>query len=615
MRLLRDLIGATLSGRYRLLTRIAGGGLGDVYQARDERLNRIVAVKVLECSMTEDDELIERFRAEARAAARLSHRNIVSVYDWGQDEDLCYMVMEYVGGSDLRDLLVAEGSLEPGQAVEIVTAVCGALAAAHSAGLVHGDVKPENVLISSNGDIKVADFGIAAVADAERATRGGHLPGTARYLSPEQARGDEATAQSDVWAAGVLLGELLTGRLPLRGESDLVRRRGSQDVIPPSYFAPAVPREVDAIVMRASAADPAQRFDDAGTMAAALGRVAARSVPDAPPVTSLVDDLARRVHLPDAGRISRRKSRLEPRRSRRQRRRRIRLTRLAVVLAALAGLVWLGGNAVPAVLGPAEVTVPDLVGLTPARADHRAEARGLALKIVDHKRTLAQPEGRIVAQSRAEGRIEEGSTLRVVLSSGPPKVAVPPVTGLLRDGAEAKLRAAHLTVGHVVSRHSGRPEGLVLAQEPAEGKLERGTKIDLVVSAGLRPVTVPDVLGMSRAKAAKTLEKAGFSVEVGNGYSDSVPEGDVISTAPGGGVSTRRGSKVEVVVSSGPQYRQVQLPDVRNLSSDAARQRLESLGLTVSIVDSCGGGTTVVETEPIAGSTVRQGDKVALYVC
>lgn len=615
MRLMRDLIGATLSGRYRLLTRIAGGGMGDVYEARDERLNRLVAVKVLECSVAEDDELIERFRAEARAAARLTHPNIVSVYDWGRDEDLCYMVMEYVGGSDLRDLLIAEGSLEPGQAVEVVIAVCGALTAAHGAGVVHRDIKPENVLVASTGEIKVADFGIAAVADAERAAHGAHASGTARYLSPEQARGEDATPQSDVWAAGVLLAELLTGRLPLRGESDLVRRRAGQEPVPPSYFVPAVPRDVDAVVMRACALDPAERFEDAGTMAAALGRVAARSVPDAPSVTSLVDDLARRVHLPDAGRISRRKSRAEPRRARRQRRRRIRLARLAVVLVGLVGLVWLGGNAVPAVLGPAEVAVPDLVGLSPAGADQRAQAVGLDVRIVDHRRTLAEPAGRIVTQSRTGGRLEEGSTVRVVLSAGAPKVRVPPVTGLLRDGARTRLRAAHLRVGRVTARHSGKPQGLVLAQQPTEGKLERGTTIDLVVSAGLRPVTVPDVLGMSRAKATNTLEEAGFRVEAGTGYSSSVPDGDVISTAPGGDVSTRRGSKVEMVVSSGPQYRKVQLPDVRNLSSDAARQRLESLGLTVSIVDSCGGGTTVVETEPIAGSTVRQGDKVALYVC
>ncbi|CAN5695664.1 Stk1 family PASTA domain-containing Ser/Thr kinase [soil metagenome] len=614
MRLMRDLIGATLSGRYRLLTRIAGGGVGDVYQARDERLNRLVAVKVLECSVAEDDELIERFREEARAAARLTHPNIVSVYDWGQDEDLCYMVMEYVGGSDLRDLLVAEGSLEPGQAVEVVTAVCGALAAAHGAGLVHRDIKPENVLIASAGEIKVADFGIAAVADAERAAQGAHVPGTAHYLSPEQARGEEATPQSDVWAAGVLLAELLTGRLPLRGESDL-RRRSGQEPVPPSYFVPSVPRDVDAIVMRACAIDPVERFEDAGTMAAALGRVAARSVPDAPPVTSLVDDLARRVHLPDAGRISRRNSRAEPRRTGRQRRRRLRLARLAVVLAGLGALVWVGGNAVPAVLGPAEVAVPDLVGLSPERADHRAEAVGLDMKIVDERRTLAEPEGRIVAQSRTGGQLKEGSTLRVVLSSGPPKTKVPPVTGLLREGARERLQAAHLRVGRVTSHHSARPAGLVLAQRPTGGKLERGAGVDLVLSAGLRPVTVPDVLGMTEAKATKTLEAAGFRVEVGTGYSNSVPEGEVISTAPGRDVSTRRGSKVEVVVSSGPQYRKVQLPDVRNLSSDAARRRLESLGLTVTIVDSCGGGTTVVETEPIAGSTVRQGDKVALYVC
>ncbi|HEX2196679.1 MAG TPA: protein kinase, partial [Actinomycetota bacterium] len=218
MRLMRDLVGETLSDRYRLVARVAGGGMGEVYRGHDVLLDRPVAVKILQPSLAADPDLVDRFKDEARAAARLTHPNIVAVHDWGAaDDHTYYMVMEFVAGTDLRDLLVSRGCLAPAQAAEIMACVCDALAAAHAAGVVHRDVKPENVLIARNGRVKVADFGIAAVADADRTMPGGGIPGTLRYLSPEQAAGREASPASDVWAAGAVLSELLTGRPPQQG--------------------------------------------------------------------------------------------------------------------------------------------------------------------------------------------------------------------------------------------------------------------------------------------------------------------------------------------------------------------------------------------------------------
>src|SRR5918998_6066561 len=274
MRLMRDLVGETLSDRYRLVARVAGGGMGEVYRGHDVLLDRPVAVKILQPSLAADPDLVERFKDEARAAARLTHPSIVSVHDWGEaDEQTYYMVMEFVAGTDLRDLLVSRGSLAPAQAAEIMACVCDALAAAHAAGVVHRDVKPENVLIDRAGRVKVADFGIAVVADADRTMPGGGIPGTLRYLSPEQATGHEASPASDIWAAGAVLSELLTGRPPQQGSgADLLRRRAVEPPVAPSTFDQTLPQALDDIVLRACALEPEDRFGDATEMAAALRR-------------------------------------------------------------------------------------------------------------------------------------------------------------------------------------------------------------------------------------------------------------------------------------------------------------------------------------------------------
>ncbi|MDQ3645383.1 MAG: protein kinase, partial [Actinomycetota bacterium] len=293
MKVMRDLVGETLSHRYRLVARVAGGGMGEVYRGHDLLLDRSVAVKILQPSLAQDPELVERFRAEARAAARLTHPNIVGVHDWGCEGDRTYyMVMEYVSGTDLRDVLVARGSLQQRQAVEIVASVCDALHVAHLKGLVHRDVKPENILLNRSGEVKVADFGIAIVVDADRTSPGGMIPGTLRYLSPEQARGAHATAASDLWAAGAVLSELLTGLPPLQGAGpELLTRRAQEPPRPPSSWDPEIPEELDEIVLKACALDPAQRFGNAVEMAGALRRIATFRLAEAEPLEALLDQV------------------------------------------------------------------------------------------------------------------------------------------------------------------------------------------------------------------------------------------------------------------------------------------------------------------------------------
>lgn len=603
----RDLAGALFANRYQLVGKLAGGGMGEVYRGHDLLLDRAVAIKVLQPSLAEDQELVARFKAEARAAARLTHPNAVAVYDWGCEGDATYyMVMEYVPGTDLRDVLVSKEIVEPAQAVEIVAAVCDALAAAHSRGLVHRDVKPENVLIDRDGRVKVADFGIAILAGADPFASGPQM-GTLRYLAPEQARGKEASASSDVWAAGALLSELLTGRPPLQGSGpDLLKRRAEELPTAPSHLDPRIPADLDAIVLRACALEPSDRFADASDMAAALRRVAARSLADAPPVAALLEEVTGEIHLPD----------LEPTSfgARRRRGAGSWLRRRVALVAAAAVLV---GAAVGAaeLFGAGEVSVPKLVGASLATARERAAETGVSLDIAGRESSFTIPAGQVISQRPLRGDVPEGATVRVVVSSGLPLMEVPTVVGMDLGPARVRLRVRGLEVAGISQTYAPAPAGTVLEQSVSKGRLRWGSSLDLVVSKGPQPVAVPDVTGATLQGAKRTLGDAGFQVEVEEVYSDDIPAGRVVATSPSGGEQAPEGSVVRIAVSVGPRYKSLRMPDVRNMSVDAARARLEALGLRVRIVEACDGGTTVVDTDPIAGTTVRENDLVALFLC
>ena len=611
MKVMRDLVGETLSHRYRLVARVAGGGMGEVYRGHDLLLDRSVAVKILQPSLASDPELVERFRAEARAAARLTHPNIVGVHDWGcEGERTYYMVMEYVSGTDLRDVLVARGNLAPRQAVEIVASVCDALHVAHSKGLVHRDVKPENILLNRAGEVKVADFGIAIVADADRTSPGGMIPGTLRYLSPEQARGGDATAASDLWAAGAVLSELLTGLPPLQGAGgELLQRRAHEPPRPPSSWDKNIPSELDDIVMRACALDPMDRFASASEMAGALRRISTSRLGDAPALDTLLDHETGEIALIDPNMTSH----MTPRRAAGRRR-----PRLRSMFAALIMLLLLAGTAgaVNAFVMPQMVRVPDLEGLERAAAERRAANLDLEVLVVGRENHLSIEKGSVIEQLPASGELEEGSTIELVLSSGPPKVKLPDLVGLKLDEATAKLEAKDLFLGEISKEYSLEPEGTVIEQSETGAKIVIGTEVDLVVSKGPEPLEVPDVSGLSEAKAVAQLQAAGFDPLPVDAYSDDVKVGRVISTSPGATEIIGEGSKVEVYVSIGPEFERLKMPDVIGQDVDAARSQLESLGLRVTIQTPCGEGSrTVVETDPIPMTTIYENDLVALFLC
>ena len=613
MRVMGDLVGEVLSHRYRLVARIAGGGMGEVYRGHDLLLDRTVAVKVLQPSLAADRELVQRFKAEARAAARLSHPNIVAVHDWGAENDKTYyMVMEYVSGTDLRDLLVNRGSLDPAQAASIMASVCEALYVAHSSGLIHRDVKPENILLARDGTVKVADFGIAAMVDADRTAPGGTIPGTLRYLAPEQARGHEATSASDIWAAGAVLCELLTGSPPGSGTGvDLIRQRASEKVSPPSSMGVKVPRELDAIVMKACALETEDRYVSADLMAQDLRALAGDGLAEAPPVDLLLDHVTGEIRLPDmepttfvSGRT--RKKQLRQRRAR---------ARLLIVLPLLLLLIAGGAKAAGWLFAPEMIPVPDLVGDARGNAAAALQEQGLELEITGRERTGEVEPGQIISQTPSSGEIEEGSAIQVVVSAGYPKLPVSDVVGLSLEAAQQRLRLHKLEVGKVEHVYSQKPEGEVISQAPADGELEWHSKVDLVVSKGPEPVEVPGVVGQKAADAVAAVEAAGFVAVTVEAYSDDVEEGKVISTDPEGSQVVGKGSEVRIYVSIGPEFKELKMPDLRGASLSDAQAKLSSLGLQYRVIQSCAGGSTVVETDPIAGTTVRENDRVALFVC
>ncbi|HET7482898.1 MAG TPA: Stk1 family PASTA domain-containing Ser/Thr kinase [Actinomycetota bacterium] len=608
---MRDLVGEVLSHRYRIVARIAGGGMGEVYRGHDLLLDRSVAVKVLQPSLATDPDLVARFRAEARAAARLSHPNIVAVHDWGAEDDhTYYMVMEYVSGSDLRDLLVSRGSLDPAHAAGIMASVCEALSVAHAHGLIHRDVKPENILLARDGTVKVADFGIAAMVDADRTMPGGTIHGTLRYVAPEQARGEDAGPQADIWAAGAVLAELVTGSPPGRGSgADVLRHRANEQVEAPSKMDPSIPRAIDDIVATACALDPADRYQNAAEMARDLRSLTDTDVEAGPGVEMLLDHVTGEIRLPDMEPttfVSNRSLKRAGRRAPRARFVAIAILVLLVAAGAAKGATWL--------FGARDVAVPSLRGLAKGAATRRADDRGLDITVVDRERSPTVPKGHVISQSPKSGQIQEGSKIEVVLSSGYPLFEIPDVTGLTKDLAAIRLHIRKFEIGDVTYEYSMKPEGTVISQSPADGKREWFTKVGLVVSKGPEPVAVPDVVGKSRGAALDALRSEGFVPVPVDAYSDDVPEGKVVSTDPATGEVIGRGSEIRVYISVGPRFAEVTMPDVRGMGVDEAKAKLTALGLRVHVVQSCP-GSIVVETQPIAGTKLHEHDTVALFVC
>lgn len=651
-------MGRLLDGRYRIEATVASGGMATVYRALDTRLDRVVALKVMHPELAVDGEFVGRFIREARAAAKLSHPAVVGVFDQGEDSGTVYLSMEYVEGRTLRQILRERGRLTPVEALDMIEPVLAALTAAHEAGIVHCDVKPENVLVSENGKVKVADFGLAKALTDPAATSG-PLLGTVNYISPEQALGEPATPRSDVYAVGIMLYELLTGSPPHAASTDeaVVRNHIDRDVPPPSAADATVPPAMDSLVRRLTARDPHRRYasaevaelaleqargsagtyvegleslDSAGvSVDEALHRADPEQVPSGqqtsllpvtPPPTE--PGTARRARRSNAMPTTTRQpgparrtatarragssNRASGRRGGQWRQFAVLGVLIALIGGVIAGAWWLGEGRY--------IETPSLLDLTYEEAQLRAEEDGLRIVHGGNEPSDTFAEGHIMRTDPAPGeKALRGVNVVVFTSSGPDVVGVPDVRDLPQAEAEERLADEGLSADVTEEFSTDVDEGRVISQSEDPGAEVKGdSTIALVVSRGPEPLEITDYTGRSAEQAERELSDLGFEVTVAEGDNSNVQPGIVISQEPRFGTG-HAGDEIELVVATQPAT--IAMPNVVGAPAEQAENHLRDLGFTNIRIDERGPGLgLVVRQRPRAGDEVRPDQEIVLRV-
>ncbi|MEU4601740.1 Stk1 family PASTA domain-containing Ser/Thr kinase [Kribbella sp. NPDC023972] len=636
------LVGRVLDGRYRVGARVAKGGMATVYKALDMRLDRVVALKVMHDGLGDDAQFARRFVAEARAAARLSHPNVVAVFDQGDDDGTLFLAMEYVPGRTLRDVIREQAPLSPARALDLLAPILSALSAAHDAGIVHRDIKPENVLISDNGVVKVADFGLArAVSATGNTATQGLLMGTVSYLAPELVTDGSADARSDVYSSGILLYEMLTGNKPHSGDTPIqvAYAHVHADVPAPSLEQPSIPPYVDALVQRATARDRDLRPADARVLSRQVHRVRSaleEGLPDDPDLTgdltvpiqqirqdSGYDDGYTRGGLDDNGQVLRHDTIVvpvengrptgAPRRVQAPPQRKGRgLIALIAILAAAIGIgtaAWYYGI-------HRYTTTPSLVRMVPAAAAAEAEKAGLRTTLANQDFSEDVPRGEVMATDPAAGdRIRKNGEVGLTVSKGPERYRVPQLAGLELDAAKRALDPIKLITGQINEQYSETvPAGRVIAFSPKfDSVVKPGTAVNLAISKGRKPIAVPDTTGKSYRDARGELRKLGFVVGRTDQYDEKVAEGKVISQNPNSGTLFAK-DKVQLVVSKGPPL--VEIPNVKRKNLADAQKILTEAGFTVKVEKAPFnlGLNIVAAQNPGAGKLAKPGSQVVITV-
>ncbi|MCW2770373.1 MAG: pknB [Aeromicrobium sp.] len=661
------LVGRVLSDRYLIGQRIARGGMASVFKATDQRLDREVAIKIMHHGLGDDQQFTQRFVREARSAAKLNHRNVVSVFDQGMDGEVTYLVMEYVPGHTLRDVMRVESPMPPYRALELLEQVLIALSAAHAARLVHRDVKPENVLITPDGEVKVADFGLARAVSAATTATGGTLIGTVSYLAPEIVTNDGADARSDVYACGAMLFEMLTGTKPHSGESPIqvAYKHVHEDIAPPSRVQQGIPPYVDALVARATVRDRDQRSTDArvllqqvrsvqralgaglvedpelvadlapggrvdedaaatvpvrrATVAAGVTQSAGASAPTEM-VRSSEDTMQWSAGLTDEPPVLPRDAAkplgLHPEMSREEYGRATNkppshrgrnLLIIAVLLALLAGaLTWYYTDL-------RYDSTPVLNGSTEKVAKKNAEAEGFSFKVVERTFSEDDPLGTVISTDPGPGdKILPGSTIEAVVSKGPDRVSIPKgnLAGLTIDEAKRELAKVDLVLGERTAAYDDKvdKDRIIKADGITSSTLlKRGDKVPVVVSKGRQPIAIDSQVGRDVDEATAALENAGFAVTTSTAFDDKVKKGVVISQDPADGTGFR-GDTITLKVSKGAEL--VAVPDVKGKPRDEATRILEKRGFKVRTFGA--GNFTVASQSPNGGTKQRKGSTVTI---
>ena len=613
------------ANRYELGEEIGRGGMADVYLAHDRLLDRRVAVKVLSPAFASDPTNFERFRREAQSAAGLNHPNIVAVYDWGEDDNTSFIVMEYVPGQTLRDLIQAYGHLSPNEAARIAAEIADALSFAHEHGVVHRDVKPGNVLINPQGQVKVTDFGIARAETGDPLTKTGAVLGTATYFSPEQAQGLALDGRSDVYALGVVLFEMVTGTAPFTADSpvSVAYKHVREEPVAPSTIVPGLPGAMDRIVLTAMAKDIGARYQSAQDLRGDLLRFERGRPLVGAPMTAVTTQIpstvvaapvvapAPRYGAPPPGSgvaaQARRQRHWGP------------VVAVGIALALLLALIVVllvqsdiggGDSAAPT------LDVPGVVGLPYGQAEAALQQLGFTVSRIDADEPTEVADKVLGQQPEAGRKIPKGGLIALKVSS--PTITMPNVVGQTRESATALVAKAFLTP-NPVEVDSAQPPGTVLSSDPAAGaqvpKNADGTRPAVTFTVAREPaVPVPDVSTQDPFAAAATLGTASFKVTVVPTPSDTVPNGKVIGTDPAAGTPLPRGSTVKLLVSTGPSV--VAVPNVVGQTRATAESVLTGLGFSVQVSFVNGGPsrTGKVVTQAPAGGQVAKGTLIAITI-
>ncbi|SDR06398.1 serine/threonine protein kinase [Curtobacterium sp. UNCCL20] len=658
------MIGRMIDHRYRVRSRIARGGMATVYLATDVRLERRVAIKIMHGHLADDQAFRERFIQEARSAARLSHPNLVGVYDQGAEDDTAYIVMEYIPGITLRDLLQEHHALTPEQATDILRAVLAGLASAHRAGIVHRDLKPENVLLADDGRIKLGDFGLARASTQNTAT-GAALLGTIAYLSPELVTRGAADSRSDIYALGIMLYEMLTGEQPYKGEQPMqIAYQHANDTVPaPSAAVPGVPPELDDLVAWSTARNPDDRPRDAremldhmaGNQQRATGQYrtavlrpenatailpAGAGTPasaDSGDATTILEPAAAQQpaarpgrNTPGPRRTGSQPGALSPAGQRLADKSAKRRKRGWIVLAIVVFLAIVGGT-IGWALGPGpwgNVRIPEVAGKSISQARQLLEAQGLhTAKATSTRFDAVVAKGQVsTTKPAAKREVRKGTSVQIVVSNGPKMIALPAIVGQPISTVTAALDDDFQLQDDQYQFSADAPKDTVVA---ATGLGTDGTTVDLskVETYGERgPVTltvslgpVPDVVGKNVDQATAALDAVDLTLGSQDArFDDDVPEGQIISAKAQDDPAVK-GTAIDVVVSKGPTP--ITLPDVHGKTINEATSTLDNLGLKVVVPDCtnilCGfydwkSSLPVSSTDPVAGTTVHRGDTITL---
>ena len=628
-----DLTGELIDNRYLLKRQIASGGMATIYAGIDTRLDRPVAVKVMHAHLANDEAFVSRFIKEAKATAALSHPNIVSIQDQGWNEGgppAVFLVMELVEGSTLRDFLNENGPMSVEQTIQFITPVLSALAAAHLIGIIHRDVKPENILISKDGRIKVADFGLARnMTMAQTMTAESSVVlGSVSYLSPEQVQRGIADARSDVYAIGIVLFEMLLGKKPYDGETPIqIAYRHVNDRIPNvKEFKSDIPEMIADLIFQATAPNPDQRPKDAEQLLSKVRDIQAKLDPkrrqmslelDLPPLLPKISKRSKvsigsafgglkekTTQLISTKPINVTKAEDSVRTKKRKVSRRVKRNRI-IALLILVGVIFGGYQ----LLGIGKISVPSLVGMSQSEAKEALSNIGLLSEVEEEVFSEDIAQGKVISSSPGGGgRISPAGTVGLVLSKGQERIEIPVISNLTPDVATQKMSALGLTIGDINEVFDMKVEsGFVIGTDPKSGeKVKRNSVVNIVVSKGVEKIALISYVGKGGDEALSELTNSGFDVKVVYKFSDKVFKGQVVSQSPEISDAIGLGSKIELVLSKGPEF--VFVPNVLGKNKNDASLDLENLGLKVVTK----GTGKVNNISPAIGTKVKQGAVITL---